>query len=707
AVASTLATAAENILPLPPRTSLLAITLPRHHHSNVPNAPTPYSGDDPIRVALERAIGFQYDVTRMLGRGGMGAVYHAHEKALDRQVAIKVLPPDAVGGDARDRFMREARTAARLTHPNIVPLLTFGETDGLVYYVMGYVDGESLEQRLRRAGPMDADVVARLLEQLAHALDYAHAQGIVHRDVKPDNILLDSAGTPKLTDFGIARRPASGDTLTSAGMLMGTPRYMSPEQASGDREIDGRSDIYALGLVGYAMLVGRPPFDGGSVQEILAQQVTRNAPSLRTLLPELESPVALTIDRALRKDPSQRWARGAEMAAALREEDSTDAEEMPRRTMLKPGTYALVTSLSVLVIVNAALFGAVRIGPLYILLVPLVLLGPVVDYATMVWKEKKTAAEIRRVFTEPPKWWPFWWPARWRRRDDVWARLPTALRRIRLSSSIGVGSFALMLQILVLLFIFMGTTRPGPLQWLLMGGMFASMLVALVGLVGSALGMRRWARTVGLALSQASYVAGAPTGNALLWKPSWMQRFLHPATAHPGALEPATPAAMADAIANIAKQLPPPQREGVRGVVEATRALAAAIDVMDSEIAVLARNADPADEERLNARLVALGPETVGGGESAAQREMRHLYASQLALLSRIARQREEMDRRRSRYAELLRTVWLQLSTLRAEHAGDELRAADLTDQIRHLVQSVDREVDGAREAAALLAPRP
>ena len=213
---------------------------------------------DELRDALERAIGFQYDIIGLLGRGGMGAVYHAHEKALDRPVAIKVLPPDAVGGDARERFLREARTAARLTHPNIVPLFTFGETQGLVYYVMGYVDGESLEQRLRR-GALDAETARTLLAQLAGALHYAHEQGIVHRDVKPDNVLIErDTGVAKLTDFGIAKRSAGGETLTGTGLLMGTPKYMSPEQASGDRDLDARSDIYALGLMGYAMLTGRP-----------------------------------------------------------------------------------------------------------------------------------------------------------------------------------------------------------------------------------------------------------------------------------------------------------------------------------------------------------------------------------------------------------------------------------------------------------------
>ena len=216
---------------------------------------------DPLLAKLEKALGAQFEIMRLLGRGGMGAVYLARENSLDRLVAIKVLLPEAANAESNERFRREARTAAKLTHPNIVPLHTFGETEGMMYFVMGFVQGESLKDRIDRKGKIEPDDARRILGEVAGALHYAHQQGVVHRDIKPDNILIeDETGKPLLTDFGIAQSVASGETLTQMGTTLGTPHYMSPEQASGERDIDGRSDLYSLGIVGYQMLSGKLPF---------------------------------------------------------------------------------------------------------------------------------------------------------------------------------------------------------------------------------------------------------------------------------------------------------------------------------------------------------------------------------------------------------------------------------------------------------------
>src|SRR2546428_642603 len=221
--------------------------------------------DNSLVTRLRKALGSSYTIEGEIGRGGMGVVYQARDERLKRQVAIKVLPPElAFREEIRIRFLREAETAARLSHPHIVPIHSVGEgPDGLVYFVMAYVDGESLAARLKRRDRLPAEEARRVMIETADALGAAHAVGIIHRDVKPDNILLEgSRGRVVVTDFGIAKALSSttgSATLTATGVAIGTPHYMSPEQAAGDREIDGRSDLYSLGVVSYQTLPAEPP----------------------------------------------------------------------------------------------------------------------------------------------------------------------------------------------------------------------------------------------------------------------------------------------------------------------------------------------------------------------------------------------------------------------------------------------------------------
>ena len=268
-------------------------------------------------LALQQALAGQYSLERELGRGGMGIVYLAREVSLDRLVAIKVLPPTlAARAGVRERFLREARTAAKLSHPHIVPIHRVGESGAYVYFAMAYVDGETVGERLRARGAFPPAEAARVLREAAWALAYAHAQGVVHRDVKPDNILLErGTGRALLTDFGIAH-VAEASALTDEQAVMGTAHFMSPEQAAGE-PLDGRSDLYALGVVGYLMLTGRLPFDAPTLPAVLAKHLTEAPPAMtapgRTLPPQL----ARVVERCLAKAPEARWASGEALADAL------------------------------------------------------------------------------------------------------------------------------------------------------------------------------------------------------------------------------------------------------------------------------------------------------------------------------------------------------------------------------------------------------
>ena len=270
---------------------------------------------------LRAALAPEYEVERVLGTGGMGAVFLARDVRLDRQVAVKVVAPELAASDAlRQRFLREARTIARLRHPSIVDVYTAGESNGLLYFIMRCVDGESLRDVLEREKRLTPARAAVILRDLANALAYAHAQGIVHRDLKPENVLIDSrTGTAHLTDFGVARAlEVADDRMTGTGLIVGSPRYMSPEQAAGERELDGRSDIYSLGLIGYEIVAGEPTFSGASPVSVIAKQITEVPPPIATRADDVPAALAHAIDRAVAKDPNDRWPDAGAMATARR-----------------------------------------------------------------------------------------------------------------------------------------------------------------------------------------------------------------------------------------------------------------------------------------------------------------------------------------------------------------------------------------------------
>ncbi|MFL5580282.1 MAG: protein kinase domain-containing protein [Gemmatimonadaceae bacterium] len=268
-------------------------------------------------IALQAALAGEFFLERELGRGGMGVVYLARESVLERPVAIKVLPPAmAARPELRERFLREARTAANLSHPNIVPVFRAEVLGGFVFFAMAHVDGETLAQRVRARGPLPPHEAARMVREVSWALAYAHARGVVHRDVKPDNIMVErETGRWMVTDFGIAQVAAAAP-ITDEGLVMGTAHFMSPEQAAGE-SLDGRSDLYSLGVVAFLATTGRLPFEAPTAAAVLAQHLTALPPSCGALAPALPRTLANAIDRCLAKDPAARFPNGEALAEAV------------------------------------------------------------------------------------------------------------------------------------------------------------------------------------------------------------------------------------------------------------------------------------------------------------------------------------------------------------------------------------------------------
>jgi eukaryotic-like serine/threonine-protein kinase len=267
---------------------------------------------------LAEVLADRYTIEREVGAGGMATVYLAEDRKHARKVALKVLRPELAAAMGSERFPREIKMVAQFNHPHILSLYDSGEAQGFLYYVMPYVEGESLRDRLAREGQLPFSDATRILREVADALAYSHARGVVHRDIKPGNVLL-SGRHAVVTDFGVAKAltASGGDKATTVGLAVGTPQYMSPEQAMGDTNIDHRADIYALGLLGYEMLAGRPPFDATTPQGILAAQVMEQPADIQQVRPGTPPILGDAIMRCLAKDPADRWQSADEIIARL------------------------------------------------------------------------------------------------------------------------------------------------------------------------------------------------------------------------------------------------------------------------------------------------------------------------------------------------------------------------------------------------------
>jgi tetratricopeptide (TPR) repeat protein/tRNA A-37 threonylcarbamoyl transferase component Bud32 len=325
---------------------------------------------------LKSALADRYAIERELGFGGMATVYLAEDLKHERRVAVKVLRPELAAALGTERFLREIKIAARLHHPHILPLYDSGDAGGFLYYVMPYVEGESLRDRLNRDKQLALDDALRVAREVADALGYAHGQDVVHRDIKPENILLES-GHAAVADFGIARAisAAGGDKITATGMAVGTPAYMSPEQAAGSGEVDGRSDVYSLGCVLYEMLAGQPPFSGPNVASVVQQHIAAEPPTITNIRPSVPAEVTGVLSKALAKTPADRYGRAEDFAAALA---VPAAGTTATRTGLIGGESRPARVAGLFVLASLGLLGVV-----YLLMVQLGLPGWVVPVAAV------------------------------------------------------------------------------------------------------------------------------------------------------------------------------------------------------------------------------------------------------------------------------------------------------------------------------------
>jgi len=331
-----------------------------------------------LLARLQSALAERYAIERELGRGGMAIVYLAQDRKHHRQVAIKVLKPEVAAALGPERFLREIELAAGLTHARILPLYDSGEDGGFLYYVMPYVEGESLRERLRREQQLALEDAVRITCEIAGALDHAHRHNVLHRDVKPENILLQE-GHALVADFGIARAimTAGGDTLTATGLTVGTPAYMSPEQAAGERQLDGRSDLYSLGCVLYELLAGQPPFTGPTVESVLHQHLTADPAPVTQLRRTVPESVVQVLGRALAKTPADRYATAAQFAEALDAAFRLPQRVAPhrsRRRIVGPvvGIAAVVLGVAFLLLRSRWAAGAVVPSATTIAVMPLV-----------------------------------------------------------------------------------------------------------------------------------------------------------------------------------------------------------------------------------------------------------------------------------------------------------------------------------------------
>jgi hypothetical protein len=587
----------------------------------------------------------------------MGVVYLARQHGLERLVAVKVLSPAIDASENRERFRREARMAAGLTHPGILPVYAFGEAGELPYIVMGYVRSETLADRLRHQRRLPVERARRILADLANALDYAHRHGVIHRDIKPENILLeDESERALLMDFGIAKSHLTGATLTATGVAVGTPGYMSPEARLGD-PIDGRSDIYALGLVAYEMLAGFAPFAGPN------DAFRRHEPTpLGEVAPNVPQDLARVIMRCLAQDPNDRWPDARNFSVAVTRGDAEAGVPDELRSVAGFGSWALLW-LVVWGVIATRAYGA---GNGSVMLLLSALLVPV-GFALQGWNVHRAGFGIGQILSVgfwPPKWWGLWWPAPLRRPDDMWHELPHSARLGRIALTVffvATPSLAYFERLVAA----SGGTRltPGLLRNL------GYLLIVLTAVAIAVLALRWRSRGVGND-QLARWLVGSTTSGSF-WREAQISPLLRPvAGEHPTG--PSTPHDYLRAISEAAEALAGSARASGSDAIAAARTLLGRIEAMDVEIASLRRNADPIEVLRVEERLAVLGEGT--GRSDHDQAQMRSLLRRQLEVFTRLKARQEQVVTGRTRLIEQLRSVWVAVRDLGNNDASPAAR---------------------------------